>query len=217
MTDYPCLVDTDSIAQSVTSAGYQADLRLDPATDNALEMRPAGLAVRLGVAHSARIAASGNTNIVDGAQAVAFNVVRWDTTGVIAQANALRTDAPGLWLFGACISCFGTSGAAFGNFIATITDTGGGGYGDIAYDTAYSGQAAYTPGLAQTGTAALNPACLVELPSGAQFGVNVNSNFGGGVLVPANQIIGSSSPPLAVASRNEMAGIEFWCALVRPL
>lgn len=217
MTDYPCLVDTDTIAQSITVDGYQADVIIDPSADNAVVMRSGGMSAPQGVTHSARIATNVAQNLLsDTPFAVAFNVQRWDTTGLIIQANQLRTDAPGLWLFGASVTMADTSGAT-GNVFCSITDNGGTGYGDIAIDSTYTGTAMYAPSPAEVGEVTLNPSVLIELPSGIGFGLSIFANFGPVVVVPANQILASSSPPTAVAGTNEMASCEFWCCLVRPL
>lgn len=219
MTDYPCLADTATIEQLVTSAGYEADVQVDP-LNNGLSIRDAGLYSPGAICHSARIASSTPQNIPQGAGNetlnVTFNVGRWDTVARIIGASSLTTSAAGLWLFGACVG-FVKPSAGFGNFVAAIVDVGGGGFGVIAQDGSYTGDTNYVPGVAETGIISLNPTGLLELPAGITFGVQATADWAGTAYAPPTTTNASSSPPTAVAARNEMAGAEFWCALVRPL
>lgn len=218
MSRLPCLIDSPTIRQSITVAGYQADVIVDPDATNGITVDSGGLSVKYPVAHSARIA---NTtpqavNLAGASTPMTFPTIRWDTIGAItATANRLTTSANGLWLFGAHIGL--VEGGFFGfNWTATIADKSPSPtFGCFAEDTVYTGDGLFTPGVAETGIVCAHPTAIMEMPAGVQVGVDTYFDETG-VLAPAPTTGASSSPPTATAARNEMAGMEFWCVLLVP-
>lgn len=202
MTDYPCLADTDTILQLVDAGGYEANLLVDPATDNALAIQADGLYAPVGPLDAARFYRNSSQAIASSTPVV-FTSTRYDSTnGRMFSAGNLVTSRAGLWVFGACVS-FDTgavAGLVEAFLIASVLGT-------IAEDASGSPNV-FGAGTAETIALNMNGACM--LAAGSTVSLLIVHSFGG--TIPT---IASSTPPTAGAG-CEFAGAELWAACVRP-
>jgi hypothetical protein len=219
VTDYPCLIDTDTVMQTLDAGGYKADLLLGADADNGLFVDDAGLRATYGVTPAGRSARTDATQTVTpGAFTPNFLTTRFDTTGFVIANGAsgqVQTYLPGLWWPGGWWA--GASAGNVGSLNVNIQDIVAATGLNVALDQSSSASAADFIGSDGMNTnLAINTSGFVwvtQQNSGAGFLPVISSAFLVNVTLQQSSVTPGNFPFVASA---EMASCELWGCLVRP-
>ncbi len=220
VTDFPCLVDTDTVMQTLDAGGYKADLLLGADTDNGLFIDDSGLRATYGITPAGRSAQTSFTQTVTpGSFTPNFTTTRFDTTGSVIANGAsgqVQTYLPGLWLIGTALS-FASAGNV-GSINCNIQDISLAATGlNVALDQSSSASTADFLGTdGMTSNLSINTSGFVwvtQQNAGAAFLPVLSSGFSVNVTLQQSSVTPGNFPFVAGA---EMASCELWGCLVRP-